>query len=62
MIIHSKREDLIRIAKERKLVLQENYMFQFHKQLEVVKDIISLHIHNVKLGVKVYIIYLYFHH
>ena len=39
-------EDLIRIAKERKLVLQENYMFQFHKQLEVVKDIID----SQKLG------------
>ncbi len=39
-------EELIQLAKERKLVLQENYMFQFHKQLEVVKDIIDSH----KLG------------
>lgn len=34
-------KELISIAKDKNLVLQENYMFQFHHQLDVIKDIIS---------------------
>ncbi len=39
-------EELISIAKSKNLVLQENYMFQFHHQLDVIKNIIS----SKKLG------------
>ena len=38
--------DLVQIAKERKLVLHENYMFVFHNQLKVIEDIIK----NGELG------------
>lgn len=33
--------DLIAIAKEKKLVLQENYMFQYHEQLKYIKGLID---------------------
>lgn len=34
-------EELIHIADEKELVLQENYMFQYHSQIEEIKKIIS---------------------
>lgn len=34
-------EDLVKTANERNLALHENYMFQYHNQINVIKDIIS---------------------
>lgn len=34
-------EDLVKNAKERELVLHENYMFIFHKQLQDINDIVN---------------------
>ena len=34
-------QTLLRIAKEKKLAVHENYMFIYHKQLQVVQDIIN---------------------
>lgn len=34
-------EELVSLAKERNLVLHENYMFQYHSQIQEIKDLIS---------------------
>ncbi len=39
-------EDLVRLARQNSLALHENYMFQYHSQLDTIKEIIS----NGKLG------------
>lgn len=34
-------EELVELAKERNLALHENYMFQYHKQIEVIKQLLN---------------------
>lgn len=38
---HSETMELCNIAKEKKLALHENYMFIFHKQLQIIKNLVD---------------------